>query len=224
MKPPVRKRPRAVGKPPGGPSAFPIESNPQGATVFATPDVEVDKPPSPAALAPEAAEWWPKARCNDGNGTLSFLFFSEDLIDIARAKAICSRCAVREACLAAAEERAEPWGVWGGQLFIDGRIVAQKRRRGRPPSTPGPSRWSTRCPSRPWPSRSRARADPLSSPRPRRVGVTPRWPRRPPLGRRTVRTPTRPRRQHPPQDQEPDTACTLACRGNTRGRAEGPCH
>ena len=106
--------------------------------MFATPDFEVEKPPSPAALAPEAAEWWPKARCNDGNGTLSFLFFSEDLIDIARAKAICSRCAVREACLAAAEERAEPWGVWGGQLFIDGRIVAQKRRRGRPPKQPRP--------------------------------------------------------------------------------------
>ena len=73
------------------------------------------------------------------------------------------------------------------------------------------------------PSRSRARADPLSSPRPRRVGVTPRWPRRPPLGRRTVRTPTRPRRQRPStRPAEPDTACDLACRGDTRGRARGP--
>ena len=89
--------------------------------------------PSTNALAPPAAPWWAKARCNDGNGTLSFLFFSDDLIDIARAKAICSRCTVREACLDAAVERGEPWGVWGGQLFVDGLVVAQKRRRGRPP-------------------------------------------------------------------------------------------
>ena len=99
---------------------------------------EVSRPPSPAALAPPPASWWAKARCNDGNGTLSFLFFSEDLIDIARAKAICSRCIVREECLSLAVERAEPWGVWGGQLFVDGHIVAQKRRRGRPPKHPRP--------------------------------------------------------------------------------------
>ncbi len=106
--------------------------------MLATQEPQVLLPPSPAALAPPVAPWAAKARCNDGNGTLSFLFFSEDLIDIARAKAICSRCAVREECLATAIERAEPWGVWGGQLFVDGRIVAQKRRRGRPPKHPRP--------------------------------------------------------------------------------------
>ena len=30
-------------------------------------------------------------RCNDGNGTLSYLFFSEEFVDMARAKAICAR-------------------------------------------------------------------------------------------------------------------------------------
>src|SRR5688572_12152000 len=30
------------------------------------------------------------ARCSDGNGTLTHLFFSDDEFDIARAKAICS--------------------------------------------------------------------------------------------------------------------------------------
>lgn len=79
-----------------------------------------------------------KARCADGSGTLSHLFFSEDLIDIARAKAICSKCAVAEACLAGALERGEPWGVWGGQLLQNGHVVAHKRRRGRPPKTPRP--------------------------------------------------------------------------------------
>ena len=104
--------------------------------MFASPEPEVVKPPSTDAPELEPADWAVKARCNDGNGTLSFLFFSEDLIDIARAKAICSRCVVREECLTAATERAEPWGVWGGQLFVDGRIVANKRRRGRPPKHP----------------------------------------------------------------------------------------
>jgi len=45
---------------------------------------------------------WKRARCNDGNGTLTHLFFSEDLIDIARAKAICSKCSLAVACLATA--------------------------------------------------------------------------------------------------------------------------
>ena len=81
---------------------------------------------------------WKKARCNDGNGTLNHLFFSEDLIDIARAKAICSKCALAAPCLAGALERAEPVGVWGGQLLFNGVIVAQKRKRGRPPKHPRP--------------------------------------------------------------------------------------
>ena len=79
-----------------------------------------------------------KARCADGSGTLTHLFFSEDLIDIARAKAICSKCSVADACLAGALERLEPWGVWGGQLLQNGHIVTNKRRRGRPPKTPRP--------------------------------------------------------------------------------------
>jgi WhiB family redox-sensing transcriptional regulator len=73
------------------------------------------------------------AACNDGTGDLTDLFFSEDLYDIARAKHLCSACPVREECLSVAVARREPWGVWGGELFVNGRILAQKRRRGRPP-------------------------------------------------------------------------------------------
>ncbi|HMK09964.1 MAG TPA: WhiB family transcriptional regulator [Acidimicrobiales bacterium] len=86
----------------------------------------------------QPAAWWAKARCNDGAATLTSLFFSEDLIDIARAKAICSKCPVREPCLAEALARQEPFGVWGGQLLQNGRIVLQKRKRGRPPKHPRP--------------------------------------------------------------------------------------
>jgi WhiB family redox-sensing transcriptional regulator len=73
------------------------------------------------------------ARCSDGNGTLSHLFFSDDDFNIARAKAICSKCGLAEACLAGALERGEAAGVWGGQLIEEGQIVVLKRRRGRPP-------------------------------------------------------------------------------------------
>lgn len=60
------------------------------------------------------------------------LFFAESPPDIEAAKALCADCPVRELCLDGAVERREPHGVWGGQLFIAGEIVARKRPRGRP--------------------------------------------------------------------------------------------
>ena len=71
-------------------------------------------------------------RCSDGNGTLSYLFFSEEFVDIQRAKAICSTCTPKAGCLSGALERSEPWGVWGGELLEEGRVCATKRPRGRP--------------------------------------------------------------------------------------------
>ena len=80
----------------------------------------------------------PRPRCADGHGTLTHLFFSEVPLDIARAKAICGKCPLAETCLDGAIERAEPWGVWGGQLIESGRVIANKRPRGRPPKHPRP--------------------------------------------------------------------------------------
>src|SRR6056297_1800199 len=74
----------------------------------------------------------------DGHGTLSALFFSDNVIDIGRAKAMCGRCALQADCLAGALEREEPWGVWGGELLSGGRIIANKRPCGRPPKHPRP--------------------------------------------------------------------------------------
>ncbi len=85
-----------------------------------------------------AVDWHAEARCNDGAGTMTSLFFSEELQDIAQAKVICAHCPVIVECLEAAVERREPWGVWGGQLFLNGKILASKRRRGRPPKVPRP--------------------------------------------------------------------------------------
>ena len=73
-----------------------------------------------------------RARCADGAGTLAPLFFSDDDVDVARAKAICSVCALARDCLDGALERRESYGVWGGTLLIDGEPVRFARRRGRP--------------------------------------------------------------------------------------------
>lgn len=60
------------------------------------------------------------------------VFFAETPADVEYAKSLCQTCPVREACLAGAKDRREPWGVWGGELFIQGVVVPRKRPRGRP--------------------------------------------------------------------------------------------
>ena len=51
------------------------------------------------------------------------LFFSEDIGDIAAAKRVCADCSVLAECLEAALDRRELFGVWGGQLFINGEAL-----------------------------------------------------------------------------------------------------
>ena len=60
------------------------------------------------------------------------LWFAESPADVELAKALCGRCPARLDCLAGALAREEPWGVWGGELFVRGAVVASKRPRGRP--------------------------------------------------------------------------------------------
>jgi WhiB family redox-sensing transcriptional regulator len=86
----------------------------------------------------ESQRQWAQARCNDGAGTMVSLFFSEQLDDIARAKAICALCPVQQECFEGALARREPWGVWGGHLFLNGKVLAHKRKRGRPPKNAQP--------------------------------------------------------------------------------------
>jgi WhiB family transcriptional regulator, redox-sensing transcriptional regulator len=74
-----------------------------------------------------------RGRCADGAGTMAGLFFSEELHEIAQAKAICTNCTVTDRCLSGALIRREPWGVWGGELVMNGKVLAARRRRGRPP-------------------------------------------------------------------------------------------
>jgi WhiB family redox-sensing transcriptional regulator len=60
------------------------------------------------------------------------LWFAESPADVEFAKALCQECPVRSMCLDGALERREPWGVWGGQLFLQGVVIPRKRPRGRP--------------------------------------------------------------------------------------------
>ncbi len=60
------------------------------------------------------------------------LWFAEREAEVEQAKALCQDCPIRPGCLAGALERREPWGVWGGEVFVDGVVVARKRGRGRP--------------------------------------------------------------------------------------------
>lgn len=60
------------------------------------------------------------------------IWFADTPEGVEFAKALCATCPVQAACLTGALQRREPWGVWGGELFVSGRTVARKRPRGRP--------------------------------------------------------------------------------------------
>jgi WhiB family redox-sensing transcriptional regulator len=60
------------------------------------------------------------------------LWFADVPADLEVAKNLCGACPLTVECLAGARERAEPWGVWGGEIFERGAVVPRKRPRGRP--------------------------------------------------------------------------------------------
>lgn len=60
------------------------------------------------------------------------LWFADVPTELELAKSLCGDCPLRVECLAGALEREEPWGVWGGEIFERGAVVARKRPRGRP--------------------------------------------------------------------------------------------
>ncbi len=90
-----------------------------------------------AGFSETDADWELQAACRAVENP-SDIFFSEELTDIVAAKRICAECPVIAPCLEGALSRGEPCGVWGGQLFSNGRVLAQKRRRGRPPKVARP--------------------------------------------------------------------------------------
>ncbi len=63
------------------------------------------------------------------------LWFAEHDRHLQVAKRACGPCPLRRPCLEGALQRREPAGVWGGEVLVDGVVVAVKRGRGRPPRT-----------------------------------------------------------------------------------------
>lgn len=64
------------------------------------------------------------------------LWFADDPAEIEVAKALCRSCPLRPPCFALAVDRGEPLGVWGGEVFHQGVVVARKPRAGRPRKRP----------------------------------------------------------------------------------------
>ncbi|QUH00343.1 WhiB family transcriptional regulator [Saccharopolyspora erythraea] len=67
------------------------------------------------------------------------LWFAESPGELERAKSLCAECPIKAECLAGALSRGEPWGVWGGEIFERGTVIARKRPRGRPRKHPLPA-------------------------------------------------------------------------------------
>jgi len=67
--------------------------------------------------------------CQSGDADL---WFAEEPAALETAKSLCRTCPLQTACLDEALERGEPWGVWGGEIFDRGVVIARKRPRGRP--------------------------------------------------------------------------------------------
>ena len=60
------------------------------------------------------------------------LWFAEAPAELEQAKVLCGDCPIKAECLAGALRRAEPWGVWGGEILQRGAVIARKRPKGRP--------------------------------------------------------------------------------------------
>ena len=64
------------------------------------------------------------------------LWFATSPGAVERAKQLCQSCPVRRMCLDEAIARREPWGVWGGEIVLDGAVIPRLRRPGRPRKQP----------------------------------------------------------------------------------------
>jgi WhiB family redox-sensing transcriptional regulator len=112
---------------PAAPSAVPA---PSPAAVRAAPSQAAIRAAPSTAVIPVARSTGELPCTEDPE-----LFFAESPDDVEDAKALCCGCPARATCLSGAQERREPWGVWGGELFLRGEVVPRKRPRGRPRKT-----------------------------------------------------------------------------------------
>jgi WhiB family redox-sensing transcriptional regulator len=76
-------------------------------------------------------EWVQRARCKDEDPELFFPIGTSGpaLEQIERARAICMKCEVREACLEWALATGQDAGVWGGTSEEERKELRRSRRR-----------------------------------------------------------------------------------------------
>ena len=93
--------------------------------------------------ADTVAEWWPLAACQSADPDLFFPISETGpaLGQVARAKAVCTACAVRLDCLSYALTAGPLQGVWGGLTEEERRLLRQREAKAR-------QRASQRPPSR----------------------------------------------------------------------------
>jgi WhiB family transcriptional regulator, redox-sensing transcriptional regulator len=93
--------------------------------------------------APDSrAGWWSRAACSTSDPELFFPISSSGpaLTQVRRAKAICARCEIQQACFEYALDAGPIHGIWGGtteeerRRLSNGNSRAGTLRQWRPPS------------------------------------------------------------------------------------------
>ncbi|MGE5285703.1 MAG: WhiB family transcriptional regulator [Micromonosporaceae bacterium] len=84
-----------------------------------------------ATARARSTDWASRGACRDAEPDLFFPITSAGpgQVQIAEAKAVCARCAVRAQCLAYALETGQDCGVWGGTSEEERRAMRAQRRR-----------------------------------------------------------------------------------------------
>jgi len=79
------------------------------------------------------AERWSRAACSTADPDLFFPISSSGpaVRQVRRAKAICARCEIRQACLDYALNTVSIQGVWGGTTERERRLIRQRGPRAR---------------------------------------------------------------------------------------------
>jgi WhiB family redox-sensing transcriptional regulator len=78
-------------------------------------------------MSADDTRWQERANCR---GLDTTQFFPQRGEDTRHAKEVCRRCTVRTECLAAALDRRERFGVWGGLSERERRALRRARRAG----------------------------------------------------------------------------------------------
>jgi WhiB family redox-sensing transcriptional regulator len=120
----------------GGPGGIPVASKleqprERGERRSHPGPIEEDQTLAERLIAATAEGWQVAAACRGADASL---FFAPNYFERrgekdgreAKAKAICSRCPVREPCLEYALEIREPHGVWGGLNEFERRQVLRR--------------------------------------------------------------------------------------------------